>query len=182
MLHWLPEELWQRVSARRSPCRTTSTECLAPAPCACSTAASRVFSWASTRTAAGRPFHATDGLLVEDARRPPDVRLAGRLLPRGLRIFRAGGMAARAGAARRDTRYRPPRAGDFLRHRRGFGRAGARASAWSGSAHGARRLSAPRLIVSITNQWRMDNDPPLPALGRFRRRLESAGPEARRCG
>ena len=66
-----------------------------------------------------------------------------------------------------DTRYRPARPGEFFRKDEASVR----------TAH-ARLLSElqqleangytyPRVIASVTNEWRMDNDPPFPALADF---------------
>ena len=66
-----------------------------------------------------------------------------------------------------DTRYRPARPGDFFRadevsvraaHAQLLGRL--RGLEAGGYDH-------PSLIVSITNEWRMDNDPPFPPLADF---------------
>ena len=66
-----------------------------------------------------------------------------------------------------DTRYRPPRAGDFLRSDE--------TSVRKAHGHLLRKIRQvqkegyawPLLIVSITNQWRIDNDPPFPPLADF---------------
>jgi hypothetical protein len=66
-----------------------------------------------------------------------------------------------------DTRYRPARPGDFFR--------ADEASVRAAHAHLHRQLvaleaqgySSPSLIVSVTNEWRMDNDPPFPPLADF---------------
>ena len=66
-----------------------------------------------------------------------------------------------------DTRYRPPRPGDFFR--------ADEASVRAAHAHLIQRLRGlqaggydyPLLILSITNEWRMDNDPPFPPLAEF---------------
>jgi len=63
-----------------------------------------------------------------------------------------------------DTRYRPPRAGDFLRSDEPSVRAAhercvemVRALERNGYRH-------PILTISLTNQWRFDNDPPFPPI------------------
>jgi hypothetical protein len=66
-----------------------------------------------------------------------------------------------------DTRFRPPRAGDFL--------GSDEASVRKAHRHLLTRLRDlqgegyhyPTLLLPITNQWRMDNDPPFPALADF---------------
>ena len=66
-----------------------------------------------------------------------------------------------------DTRYRPARPGDFFR--------ADEASVRAAHTHLLGQLrqlekggySYPSLIVSVTNEWRMDNDPPFPPLAEF---------------
>ncbi len=60
-----------------------------------------------------------------------------------------------------DTRYRPPRAGEFLRTDEASLR-GAQQRLWKmiGGLESA-GFRYPTLVLSITNQWRIDNDPPL---------------------
>jgi len=66
-----------------------------------------------------------------------------------------------------DTRYRPARPGDFFLPDETAVRAA--------HAHLLGRLAKleaagydyPSLILSVTNEWRIDNDPPFPALARF---------------
>ena len=66
-----------------------------------------------------------------------------------------------------DTRYRPPRPGDFFRADED--------SVRTAQGHLLRKLRElenrgydyPALILSITNEWRMDNDPPFPPLSDF---------------
>jgi hypothetical protein len=66
-----------------------------------------------------------------------------------------------------DTRYRPARPGDFfiddeasvrVSHQHLLGRL---------KTLQAGGYSYPSLIISVTNEWRMDNDPPFPPLARF---------------
>ena len=67
-----------------------------------------------------------------------------------------------------DTRYRPRDAGDFfLRGRRvGTSRPPAPAPTTC-PTRGGTVSSYPSLIVSVTNEWRIDNDPPFPPLANF---------------
>ncbi len=66
-----------------------------------------------------------------------------------------------------DTRYRPARPGDFFLDDE--------ASVRAANQHLLNRVRKmesegyryPSLIISVTNEWRMDNDPPFPALARF---------------
>jgi hypothetical protein len=66
-----------------------------------------------------------------------------------------------------DTRYRPPRPGEFFR--------ADEASVRAAHAHLLGQLSSleasgydyPTLVLSVTNEWRIDNDPPFPPLADF---------------
>jgi hypothetical protein len=66
-----------------------------------------------------------------------------------------------------DTRYRMPRAGDIFKSdetsvREAHQRLLARLKGLKSQGYGY-----PVLALSVTNQWRIDNDPPLPALAEF---------------
>ncbi|NQT16272.1 MAG: hypothetical protein HQ582_26180, partial [Planctomycetes bacterium] len=66
-----------------------------------------------------------------------------------------------------DTRYRPARPGDFFRADEASVRAAhARLCARLRGLE-AGGYAYPSLIVSVTNEWRMDNDPPFPPLADF---------------
>ncbi len=66
-----------------------------------------------------------------------------------------------------DTRYRPARPGELFRSDEGSVRAA--------HAHLLQRLASleaggyryPSLVLSVTNEWRMDNDPPFPPMADF---------------
>lgn len=66
-----------------------------------------------------------------------------------------------------DTRYRLPRSGDFLSSDEASVRKAHQHLL--GRLHGLERggYRWPLLVLSITNQWRIDNDPPLPLLADF---------------
>ena len=78
-----------------------------------------------------------------------------------------------------DTRYRPPREGDFFRTDE--------ASLRAAHAQCLRRIQHLQqggyehdvLTISMTNHWRMDNDPPFLPLAEFRGGLEPTRPETR---
>ncbi|HOW64315.1 MAG TPA: hypothetical protein P5186_14930 [Candidatus Paceibacterota bacterium] len=66
-----------------------------------------------------------------------------------------------------DTRYRPPRAGDILRTDEASLRAAHRLCVDRLRALEKSGYSHSLLTISITSQWRFDNDPPFPGLADF---------------
>ena len=66
-----------------------------------------------------------------------------------------------------DTRYRPARPGDFFLHDEASVRASHQRLLSRLRKLEAQGYAHPSLIISVTNEWRMDNDPPFPALARF---------------
>ena len=119
-------------------------------------------------TLGAAPLQTPTAFLVEDAGRPPPVRLAGRPLHARLLLFLSGDMAARSGA--RVDRHAVPTGSP--------GRIVPRAdepSVRAAHQHLLRQLQHlestgyrySRVIAPVTNEWRMDNDPPFPAMRRF---------------
>ncbi len=66
-----------------------------------------------------------------------------------------------------DTRYRPPRPGDFFRADEESVRAAHAHLLGQLTALEAGGYDYPTLILSLTNEWRIDNDPPFPAVADF---------------
>ncbi len=66
-----------------------------------------------------------------------------------------------------DTRYRPARRGDFFRADDESVRAAHQHLLQRLAQLEADGYSYPSLIVSVTNEWRIDNDPPFPPLANF---------------
>lgn len=66
-----------------------------------------------------------------------------------------------------DTRYRPPRAGDFLRSDEPSVRAVRERRVEMVRALEKNGYRRPILTISLTNQWRFDNDPPFPPIAAF---------------
>lgn len=66
-----------------------------------------------------------------------------------------------------DTSYRPPRAGDILRTDEASLRAAHRQCLSRLRQLEGNGYHHPRLTISITSQWRFDNDPPFPPLADF---------------
>ena len=66
-----------------------------------------------------------------------------------------------------DTRYRPARPGDFFLDDEASVRASHQHLLGRLQTLQAGGYSYPSLLISVTNEWRMDNDPPFPQLARF---------------
>ncbi len=66
-----------------------------------------------------------------------------------------------------DTRYRPPRRGEFFRTDEQSVRAAHKHLLGKLAALEAKGYAYPSLVVSVTNEWRVDNDPPFPPIADF---------------
>ncbi len=166
MLHWLPEDLWQRVK-----------------PSVAMQDDVNGIPRAGAIALLDRGIHRLLTGMNEPSFLPPLVRPSAIWwkMPDGRRLFVylghcypfghfffdpvewRQGPTPQAG----DTRFRPPRAGDFL--------GSDEASVRKAHRHLVSRLRSleaegyrhPTLLLPITNQWRMDNDPPFPPLADF---------------
>lgn|GEM_PF-221738 len=166
MLHWLPEDLWQKVRPQVAIQNDVNGFPRAGA-IALLDRGVRYLLTGINDDSGGPPFPRPSAFWWK----MPDGR---RLLvylnysyPAGYWFFETAewrrGPVPRAG----DTRYRPPRPGDFL--------AADEASVRKAHRHLLERVrgleaggfSYPTLTLSITNQWRIDNDPPLLFLADF---------------
>ena len=174
MLHWLPDELWNHVRPRVAIQNDVNGFPRAGAMALLDRDVPYLLMGINA-TNGGPPVEMPDGVLVEDARRAADVRLAGRPLRGGFLLFPSANLATRAGS--RIDRHPVPAARDagiFSRRRR-VGASRPPASARQRLAQlEADGYTYPSLIVSVTNEWRMDNDPPFPPLADFVADLESA--------
>jgi hypothetical protein len=166
MLHWLPEDLWQRVHPSVAMQDDVNGIPRAGAIALLDRGIHRLLTGMN------------DPGFLPPLRRPsaiwwkmPDGRRVfvylGHCYPSGHFFFDPvewrRGPSPHAG----ETRYRPPRAGDFL--------AGDEASVRKAHRYLLGRLRTleaegyrhPTLLLPITNQWRMDNDPPFLPLADF---------------
>ena len=91
----------------------------------------------------------------------------GEAYPQGYYYFHPDSWRVGPVAEASDTRYRPARPGDFFR--------ADEASVRAAHAHLLKKLAGleaqgydyPTLLLSTTNEWRTDNDPPFPAMADF---------------
>ena len=166
MLHWLPEDLWQRVHPS-----VAMQDDVNGVP------------RAGAMALLDRGIHRLLTGMNVPAFLPPLVRPSAIWwkMPDGRRLFVYLGYCYPSGhfffdpvewrhgpvPQAGDTRFRPPRAGDFL----GSDEASVRKAHRHllGRLHDlqAEGYHYPTLLLPITNQWRMDNDPPFPALADF---------------
>lgn len=160
MLHWLPEELWAKLRPKVAIQNDVNGMPRAGAMALLDRGVRYLVSGIN-EDSGGAPMNRPSAFWWK----MPDGRRMFVYLnfsyPTGYWFFEPvewrRGPVPRAG----DTRYRPPRAGDFLRTDEASLRR-AQQHLWSairGVESGGFRY--PTLVLSITNQWRIDNDPPL---------------------
>jgi hypothetical protein len=166
MVHWLPEELWNRVQPKVALQNDVNGFPRAGALALLDRGIHRLFTGIN-EDSGGAPFQRPMAFWWK----MPDGRRMFVYLsysyPTGYWFFEPvewrHGPVPRAG----DTRYRPPRAGDFM--------GSDEASVRKAHAHLVNRIHSLEaegyrhkvLLLSITNQWRIDNDPPFPPLADF---------------
>ena len=166
MLHWIPEDLWQRLR-----------------PAVALQSDVNGFPRAGALALLDRDVHRLFMSINGDSGGPPLPRPGafwwkmpdGRRLfvwlnlsyPQGYDFFETAHWRRGPVPYASDTRYRPPRAGDFFRTDEASLRAAhAQCRRWiarlkqGGYAHDV-------LTISVTNHWRMDNDPPFLPLADF---------------
>ena len=166
MLHWLPEDLWQRFHPSVAMQDDVNGVPRAGAIALLDRGIHRLLTGMNT-PGFQRPLVRPSAIWWK----MPDGRrlfvYLGYCYPTGCFFFDPvewrHGPVPQAG----DTRFGPPRAGDIL--------ASDEASVRKAHRHLLGRLREveaegyryPTLLLPITNQWRMDNDPPFPALADF---------------
>lgn len=166
MLHWLPEDLWNIVQPKVAIQNDVNGTPRAGAMALLDRGVRYLFSGIN-EDSGGAPMQrpAAFWWKMPDGRRM--LVYLNFSYPMGYWFFEPvewrRGPVPRAG----DTRYRPPRAGDFLATDEASLRKIHRhlLNAIHGLETGGFRY--PTLALSITNQWRIDNDPPLLLLADF---------------
>lgn len=166
MLGWLPETLWQRARPRVGIQNDVNGFPRAGALALLDRGVP--FLWMGINATNGSPPFRQPGAFWW--KMPDGQRLfvwLGEHYARGYYYFHPNSWRRGPVPEATDTRYRPPRPGDFFR--------ADEASVRAAHAHflgqlgelEARGYDYPSLILSITNEWRMDNDPPFPPLADF---------------
>ncbi len=166
MLHWLPEELWNHVQPRVAVQNDVNGLPRAAAMALLDRGVKYLFTGIN-EDSGGVPFPRPAAFWW----RMPD----GRRMFSWLNIGYGSGFDFFEPAEWRrgpvpnaaDTRYRPPRAGDILKADETSVRAAHRqcVERLRGIERGG--YAADVLAISITSQWRFDNDPPFPPLAKF---------------
>ncbi len=166
MLHWLPEDLWEQV--RPQVGIQNDVNGFPRAGAAAMLDRGVGFLWTGINGAnGGPPFRQPSAFWWK---MPDGRRLfvwVGETYPTGFYYFHPNSWRRGPVPEASDTRYRPARPGDFFR--------ADEASVRAAHAHlmgKLRKLETagydyPRLVLSLTNEWRMDNDAPFPALADF---------------
>jgi Glycosyl hydrolases family 38 N-terminal domain len=165
-VRWLPDDLWQRVSPLVALQDDVNGLPRAGALALLDRGIHRVHMGINVDSG-GRPFRAPDAFWwkMPDGRRV--LVYLGEHYGSGYHYFEATpwimGPSARAG----NGLLRPPRAGEIFRTDEASVRAAHRRCLDRLTKLQADGYRLPRLIVSVTNQWRWDNDPPFPPLAEF---------------
>jgi hypothetical protein len=166
MLHWIPGELWTRLRPRVAVQNDVNGIPRAGIVRLLDRGVTRL-SMGLNADCGGPPFPQPTAFWwkIPDGRRM--FVWLGESYPAGYGYFEPGEWRRGPVPRAADTAYHPPRPGEVLPSDEASVRA----------AHGRcmkrlermARAGYPHsfLIVSMTNQWRMDNDPPLPSLPRF---------------
>jgi hypothetical protein len=166
MLHWLPDDLWREFR----PCAAVQNDVngtpRAGAAAMLDRGVKYLFSGIN-EDSGGAPLRRPSAFWWK----LPDGRKMfvwlGYSYPTGFYFFEPASWRRGPVPQASDTRYRPARPGDFLRSdddsvRRAHGHLVGRLRAMEAEGY-----AYPSLVISITNEWRMDNDPPFPALADF---------------
>ena len=166
ILHWLPEDLWQKVNPRVAIQNDVNGFPRAGAVALLDRGIDHLFTGINSHTG-GPPVKRPSAFWWK----MPDGRRLfvwiGDHYVQGFYFFHQNTWRRGPVPESTDTRYRPARPGDFF--------AADEASVRAAHRHLQERLkqleaggySYPSLIVSVTNEWRMDNDPPFPPLAQF---------------
>lgn len=166
MVHWLPDELWQRLRPQAAVQNDVNGVPRAGAMALLDRRIRYLMSGIN-EDSGGAPFARPAAFWWK----MPDGRKLFVYLnysyPAGYEFFEPAEWRRGPVPRAADTRYRLPRPGDFL--------SADEASVRQAHRHLLRRLKAleaqgfayPTLLISITNQWRIDNDPPLLLLPDF---------------
>ncbi len=166
MVHWLPEELWQRVQPQVAVQNDVNGVPRAAAMALLDRGVHYLFTGIN-EDSGGTPFPRPSAFWwkMPDGRRMFVWLNLG--YGAGFDLFephewRRGPLPLAA-----DTRYRPPRAGDILRCDEASLRTAHERVAERMRAMEQAGYKFPVLTISITSQWRYDNDPPFPPMADF---------------
>ncbi len=180
MVHWLPEELWQEVRPEVALQNDVNGVPRAAALALLDRGVHYLFTGIN-EDSGGAPFPRPSAFWW----RMPD----GRKMFVWLNLGYGSGFAMfephewRRGPLplASDTRYRPPRAGDILRCDEASVRASHQRVAQIIKSMEQSGYQYPIVTISITSQWRFDNDPPFPPMADFVAAWNELGLQPRVC-
>jgi hypothetical protein len=172
--HWMPEDLWQAMPARTIMQNDVNGFPRAGAMAFLDRGAE--FLWMGlNRDTGGTPVPQPSAFWW----RMPDGRRLfvwnAETYPNGYFLFEPAEWRRGPLPPAADTRYRPPRRGEILSTSpenllRAHAICCARLATWAGQGY-----ALPRVAVSMTNMWRVDNDPPCAQLPEFIAAWNAAG-------
>ncbi len=174
MLHWIPEDLWQQF-APKVALQNDVNGCPRAGAVALLDRGIKHLCMGINADSGGPPFYRPSAFWWK----MPDGRRLFVWLnlsyPDGYDFFESAHWRRGPVPGAADTRYRPPRAGDFFRTDE--------ASLGAAHAQCLRRLASLKrdgyphnvLTISMTSHWRMDNDPPFLPLADFIAAWNKAG-------
>ena len=166
ILHWLPEDLWQKVNPRVAIQNDVNGFPRAGAVALLDRGIENLFMGINSHTG-GPPVRRPSAFWwkMPDGRRM--FVWLGDHYAQGFYFFHPDTWRRGPVPESTDTRYRPARQGDFFRADEASVRAAHRHLLNRLAQLEADGYSYPSLIVSVTNEWRIDNDPPFPPLAHF---------------
>ena len=166
LLHWLPDSLWQQVNPRVVIQNDVNGFPRAGAIKALDRGVQYLFMGINSHNG-GPPLRTPSAFWWK----MPDGRRLfvwlGDHYAQGFYYFHANSWRRGPVPESTDTRYRPARPGDFFLDDEASVRASHQHLLNRVRNMEAAGYAYPSLIISVTNEWRMDNDPPFPALARF---------------
>jgi hypothetical protein len=166
MLHWLPDDLWEKVRPRAAVQNDVNGFPRAGAVALLDRGVHNLLMGINS-TNGGAPLERPSAFWwkMPDGRRM--FVWLGDHYASGFYYFHAKTWRRGPVPESTDTRYRPARPGEFFR--------GDADSVRAAHAHLLGKLATleasgyayPSLVISVTNEWRIDNDPPFPPLADF---------------
>ncbi|MHB1037543.1 MAG: glycoside hydrolase family 38 N-terminal domain-containing protein [Pirellulales bacterium] len=166
MLHWIPEDLWQKLRPQVGVQNDVNGFPRAGAVALLDRGIHRLFMGINTDSG-GTPFPTPSAFWWK----MPDGRRMFVWLNThygaGFEFFEPGEWRRGPVPPAADARFRPPRPGDFLQSDEASVRAAHRRCLARIRQLERSGYRFPVVAISMTNQWRIDNDPPFPPLADF---------------
>lgn len=174
MLHWIPEDLWKQLDPKVALQNDVNGFPRAGAMMLLDRGITRLYMGINSDSG-GPPFYRPSAFWWK----MPDGRRLFVWLNHhygsGYEFFETSEWRRGPVPAAGDTRFRPPRAGDFFRTDPASLRASHEQCLRKISQLRTEGYPYDELTISVTSQWRMDNDPPFPPLAEFVAAWNKAG-------